>query len=181
MKKKILLSLIILPFICGLAAFTLLLYPRTDLQPLPDSLISFASPQGQNLFVNADAKSDFDELAENFKTQWLKSYCGVASAVAVLNAMDVQVTQPTFFNSDTSSVRSRWKVTFTGMTLEAFGALLQAHGAVASVRHGGSFTLDEFREIIVRNFSNDGDYFVVNYQREVLGQDRVGHISPLSA
>ena len=34
---------------------------------------------------------------------------------------------------------------------------------------------------MIRNLSTPGDYLVVNYQREVLGQNKVGHISPLAA
>jgi hypothetical protein len=35
--------------------------------------------------------------------------------------------------------------------------------------------------VVERNLSNEDDYLLVNYQREVLGQERVGHISPLAA
>lgn len=180
MKKIILIAVAILPLLGALVVLTLMFYPRTNMQPLPDGLISISSTQGQSLLVDADARSDFDELSKNFESQWLTSYCGVASSVAVLKSLDKPATQPDFFISEASSVRSRWKVTFTGMTLDALGGLLQAYGATASVHHAGSFSFDEFREALVRNLSTDGDYFVVNYQREVLGQGRVGHISPLS-
>jgi hypothetical protein len=37
------------------------------------------------------------------------------------------------------------------------------------------------RAAIERNLSHQGDFVLVNYQREVLGQGRVGLISPLAA
>ena len=73
-------------------------------------------------FTNADAKSDFQKLPENYKSQRLTGYCGVESDVAVLNALDVGVTQPTFLSSDASNVTSRWKVIFKGMNLNLLAA-----------------------------------------------------------
>jgi hypothetical protein len=180
MKKKIAAAIAVL--VIGIfAALFFKLYPRTDILALPDELISVSSEQGQRMLLDADARSDFDELSENFEPQWLKSYCGVATSVAVLKSLGKSVTQQDFFSSETSDVRSRWTVTFTGMTLDALGGLLEAHGASVTVRYADSVGLDEFRESMVRNLSTDDDYIVVNYQREVLGQRKVGHISPLSA
>jgi hypothetical protein len=67
------------------------------------------------------------------------------------------------------------------MTLEALGGLLAAHGAEVTVHHADSFDAAAFREVVARNLARPGDYLIVNYQRQALGQAASGHISPLAA
>jgi len=47
--------------------------------------------------------------------------------------------------------------------------------------YGDELSLEAFRELVKSNLSRDGDFLLVNYQCEVLGQSRVGHISPVGA
>lgn len=157
------------------------LQPHPDPRELPEKLISVVTPEGQVLLAKADATTDYPLLAENFSPQDLKSFCGVASGSAVLGALGRDISQGDFFSSDASRVRSRLSVTLGGMTLSNLADLLRAHGALVSEHHADSFSVDEFREAVSRNLAQPGDYLVVNYQREVLGQNRVGHISPLAA
>jgi hypothetical protein len=105
----------------------------------------------------------------------------VASGVAVLGALGVQVTQQRYFSDAAAEVRPRWRVALTGMTLDALGGLLEAHGAAVAVHHADSFDAGDFREVVVRNLAQPGDYLIVNYQRQSLGQVGGGHISPLAA
>ena len=67
------------------------------------------------------------------------------------------------------------------MSLADLAALLDAHGVETHVRYASDSTVDDFRAAVQRNLSNEGDFVVVNYQREGLGQGRMGHISPLAA
>lgn len=59
--------------------------------------------------------------------------------------------------------------------------LLESRGLEVRKLHGDELSLEEFRELVKSNLSREGDYLLVNYQREVLGQSRVGHISPVGA
>ncbi len=133
------------------------------------------------MLKDADANADYTPLSEHFQPQWLKSYCGVASKVAVLTSLGETTSQLEFVTSDTAAVRSRWRVTFTGMTLDALGGLIAAHGAKVAVHHADSFDLQTFRHAISRNLSQSDDFLIVNYDRALLGQIPKGHISPLSA
>lgn len=157
------------------------LQPQIDPQPLPAALIADDSVQGRSLLEGADALADYQPLSDSFEHQSLISFCGVASGVTVLNAMGRDLTQRSFFTDDTDTVRSRFEVVFGGMSLPELAGLFEAHGTDVTFHHAESSTLEEFRAAIERNLSNEGDFLVANYEREVLGQGRVGHISPLAA
>lgn len=65
----------------GLAWWSL--QPRVDPLELADGLISLSESRGQSLLEHADAKTDYVLLSENFESQELRSFCGVASGVTV--------------------------------------------------------------------------------------------------
>jgi hypothetical protein len=157
------------------------LVPQESQLPLPEGLIASDSPEGQALLGSADFLADYPKLAAAWQAQQLVSYCGVASGVIVLNALGEPANQFNFFNDDTDSVRSRLQVTFGGMSLAELAGLLAARGADVASIHGDQLTLEEFRQLVKTNLAREGDYLLVNYQREALGQGRVGHISPVGA
>ena len=157
------------------------LQPRLEPRPLPDDLVAVTADRGQVLLAQASAAADYGPLSKHFEPQSLKSYCGVASGVAVLSAIGLDVDQDSFFNSEAEQVSPRISVMLGGMSLGELAGLLRAHGAVVNVHHADEFTLGEVRDAVAANLSTERDYLVVNYQREVLGQPRVGHISPLAA
>jgi hypothetical protein len=158
-----------------------LLQPRPEPRPLPAGIISATTPDGQALLVGAEASADCPLLAGSFEPQSLKSFCGVASGAMVLSALGRDVTQGSFFTGDARRMRSRLRVTLGGMTLTDLAELLRAHGARVSIHHADAFTVEQFRAVVSQNLSRPDDFLLVNYQREVLGQKRVGHISPLAA
>lgn len=99
----------------------------------------------------------------------------------MLGAFGTPTTQGDFFTDEASTVRSRFKVTFGGMSLSNLVGLLNAHGLKTSVHYADEFSTAEFRAAVEQNLATDNDYLLVNYQREALGQGRVGHISPQAA
>jgi hypothetical protein len=157
------------------------LQPNPEPRPLPAGMVSVVTAEGRALLGAAESSADFAPLLENFEEQNLKSYCGVASSVTVLSAMGRDVSQSSFFTDDASRVRSRLTVMLGGMTLTDLADLLRAHDVRVSIRHADSFSVEQFRDVVARNLAQSDDFLLVNYQREVLGQSRVGHISPLAA
>lgn len=149
--------------------------------PLPAGLVSATSQDGQNLLDASDFTADYAALSEAWEPQALVSYCGVASGVTVLNAFGDTVDQLSFFDDRTDAVRSRIQVTVGGMSLAELAGLLEARGLEVNRVHGDEVTVEAFREVIRSNLSTERDYLLVNYQRQALGQGRVGHISPLGA
>ncbi len=69
-----------------------------------------------------------------------------------------------------------------GYQLNQFDELLRAHGLVTrSVIVDATMTDEEIRTEMVANLERPGDFVVVNYRREEVGQRGGGHISPLGA
>lgn len=157
------------------------LQPVEAPRPLPDSLIGMDDPRGRSLLQAADARADHARLGPHFRPQRLRSYCGVASSVMVLRALGRPVTQDQFFDDAASAVRSRLAVSLGGMSLDQLGALLRAHGLTAEIRYADAVDIAELRAAVLSNLADPDDFLLVNYQRAALGQDRVGHISPLGA
>lgn len=182
--KKILIGLALLLVIVplGFAGYVWYrLQPQAMDLALPEGLVAIDTPEGQALMAAAECAADFPTLSRAWEAQELVSYCGVATGVTVLKALGEPANQFNFFNADTDAVRTRMQVTFGGMSLPQLSGLLRARGLDAAMLHGDQLTLAEFRRLVLENLCREGDYLLVNYQREVLGQGRVGHISPLGA
>jgi hypothetical protein len=180
---------ILLIFGTGLSVFTWKAFspPSVDRLPLPKTLVSLESPEGQQLLNQSNIKQDFQPLSAHIETQKRPAYCGVASSVTVLNALGSKrqeyrpLTQDTFFDGKTQSIRSSYAITFSGMTLDELAALLRSHNVKVEVYYASETTLNQFRTQAKANLGRSGDYIIVNYQRSVLGQGKSGHISPLAA
>ena len=91
------------------------------------------------------------------------------------------MSQDDVFSPEAVAVRSRLRTFFTGMPLEALAATLRADGTQAAAIHAGDATEAAFRDVVRRNASTPGDYLVINYHREALGQQGGGHFSPVGA
>jgi hypothetical protein len=153
-------------------------------------MVALDSPEGQRLFEEAEARADYWSLSEQYVTQRSGNFCGVASGVMVLAALQVPAprddslgasvyTQDNFFNECGRRVLS--PTLMPGMTLDQLVDLLQCHPAKAHAVHAADTTLAEFRALAARNLATPGDYVVVNYDRAGVGQEHMGHISPLGA
>ncbi len=69
-----------------------------------------------------------------------------------------------------------------GYQLRQFDELLRAHGLVTRAVVVDDLKTDaQIRADLVDNLSRGGDYVIVNYRREAVGQRGGGHISPLGA
>jgi hypothetical protein len=156
--------------------------PSPHQLPLPSELIAFDSAAGRDL-LDPGFLADHAPLIGTFESQTRRAFCGVASSVVVLNALGATdtLTQTSFFTPEATRVRTSLEVTLAGMTLAELAALLRAHGADVTTQFASDTTLDDFRSVARRNLATPGDFLLVNYEREALGQIRSGHISPLAA
>ncbi|HTQ48667.1 MAG TPA: phytochelatin synthase family protein [Polyangiaceae bacterium] len=173
-----------------LAASTLARGAAAQHRPLPTTLVALDSTEGQRLFEEADARADYWNLSEQYVTQRSGNFCGVASGVMVLGALQVTApmddqlgapafTQDSFFNECARRVLS--PTLMPGMTIDQLADLLQCHPATAHAVHAADTTLADFRALAAKNLATAGDYLIVNYDRAGLGQEHMGHISPLGA
>jgi hypothetical protein len=167
---------------------------RAQQAPLPPSLIALDSAEGRRLLVTSDANDDFFHLANQWVSQQLGSFCGVASSVMVLNALQLPApavnewtpynafTQDNVFDGPASNVLTAQTVSHGGMTVDQLGHFIEAHGGVrVRVVHASDSTLDAFRTLAIQNLREAGNYVVINYNRSGVGQEPMGHISPLGA
>lgn len=155
--------------------------------------MSLESPEGERLFAQAAARSDYLALSARYVTQQTQGFCAVASAVMALNALQVLApavpawdpfhafTQDNVFNAAARRAYPAQAVNRGGMTLDQLADLLRCHPAQARVVHASDTTLDEFRREAERVLAAPGDFLIVNYDRAGLGMETMGHVSPLGA
>jgi hypothetical protein len=175
----------------GLAAQMCFQSPARGQVPV---LIPLQEPQGQDLLIGSRERADYGPLAEQFLSQANLAYCGVASAVMVLNSLAVPAptvagygpyrfwTQTNVFDPPASRAYVQAdRVAREGMSLEQLHGLLASHGLVVERHHGEGLSLEQFRNLLRRNLIDPGDRLLVNYHRPSVGQAGGGHIAPIAA
>lgn len=175
----------------GLVATTVL----ASATPASPSLIPLAEPEGQHLLMEANARMDYGPLAQWFETQANLGFCGVASAVMVLNSLAVPAplvpgyrfyrfwTQTNAFTIPGSKGFVQPEiVSREGMTLAQLqGWLAQNPFLIVERFHGDRLSLAQWRELLNQSLKDPKDRLLVNYERSSLGQAIGGHISPVAA
>jgi len=166
---------------------------RTEALPLPVNLINLTSAEGMQLFLESSALRSYLPLANNFVTQEKLTYCGVASTVMVLNALQVPApactqfgsyrtfTQDNLLNERTDAVVPRDTIAWKGMTLDQVGEILSLFPVHVEVHHAATASLQEFRDLACVYLGQPDHAVIVNYLRQTIGQERGGHVSPLAA
>lgn len=170
--------------------------PDADLAPpgrtLAAGLVRLDAPEGSDLLFESEARAAFLPLIAHFETQKSQTHCGLASIVMVLNALEVPAptatygsyrvfTQDNVLNGLTDSIISNRAVARKGMSIEAVARVLEVYGVAADTHLAGASSLEAFRKLAVEYLSSPGRHVIVNYSRSVMGQEGVGHISPLGA
>lgn len=160
--------------------------------PLPEPLTALPSPAGQALLRDSEALADYVPLSSQFVTQSNQAFCGVASVVMVLNALDIPAplapawdrgyfTQENVFNDQTEAVIPQSVIARQGLTLAELAGIVESYPVQADIYYGSDVSLDEFRRLVRANLETPDNYVLINYLRRAIGQERGGHISPLGA
>ncbi len=157
------------------------------------ALIYWGSPAGKALHSRIPAEADYWQLIPNFAVQSTQSYCSVASAITVLNAMPINkpvdpmyapyvyFTQSNFFTPEVSKIISAQTVLEMGMTRGEMLKVLTAEGVHATTVAGDIIKEKALRTLLKKALGDDGQYVLVNYLRAKLGQEGAGHWSVLAA
>ncbi len=121
---------------------------------LPDRLIDFRSPQGEALLLETKAIEAYFPISAAFVTQKTQAYCGVASMVMALNAIEVPApvspeykpyatfTQDNLLDDRTDVILPRAVLDRQGMTLDQLGKLLGLFPVGVEVHHAATGGLD---------------------------------------
>ena len=160
--------------------------------PLP-TVIYWDSAAGKALRARMPADADYWQLAPTFSVQITQSYCSVASAITVLNAMPIPkpvdptyapyayFTQSNFFTPEVAKIISPQTVLAIGMTREQMAATLSCQGVKAISIAGDTLTEENLRTLLKKALGDDGQFVLANYFRANLGQVGGGHWSALAA
>jgi hypothetical protein len=162
-----------------------------------DELVYFLTPESETLFAGASEKADFWPLIASFVSENKETFCGVASSVMVLNALNIPAPlSPSwypnnFWNQDNiftlpvlQNVESVQMIEEEGLTLDQVSVLLQKSGAKTVRTFASDSTLEKFRQDAIAALKDGNSFLVVNVAREVLGQGEIeggGHVSPIGA
>ena len=157
-------------------------------------LVPITLPEGTNLLQRSRSVSDYGQLSQAFLTQSSLTYCGVASAVMILNSLDTKApladgyrgyrfwTQDNIFlMNEAQELIDPELVNRQGLTLHQLANLLSSNGVSVSKLHGDRIVLPVLRSLLRKSLSDPSDRLIVNYDRRSLGQKGGGHFSPLAA
>lgn len=157
------------------------------------ALVYWDTPEGRILRARMPADADYWDLIPNFAQQINQSYCGVASAITVLNSLPVKkpvdpsytpyayFTQANFFSHAVSKVIDAQTVRAQGITREEMANALTRLGVSTETVSGDALTDDSLRTLLKSALGPDGRFVLVNYFRGTLGQVGGGHWSALGA
>jgi Phytochelatin synthase len=157
------------------------------------AVVYWDSAEGKTLRARIPTDADYWELIPAFAVQNTQSYCSVASAITVLNAMPIKkpvdpayapyayFTQRNYFTSDVIKIISPQTVLEIGMTREQMAETLAAQGVRAKSIAGDTLNDDGLRTLLQKALTDDGQFVLANYLRANLGQVGGGHWSVLAA
>lgn len=157
------------------------------------AVVYWDSAEGKTLRARMPADADYWQLSPNFAAQITQSYCSVASAITVLNAMPIKkpvdptyapyayFTQSNFFTPEVEKIISPQTVLAQGMTREEMAKTLSSQGVSARSIAGDTLDDDALRGLLKKALGDDGQFVLANYYRASLGQVGGGHWSALAA
>jgi hypothetical protein len=157
------------------------------------TVIYWNTETGKAIRARMPADADYWQLAPVFVAQKTQSYCAVASAVTVLNALPIKrpvdpvyapyayFTQHDFFTPAVSRIIDAETVLKQGMTREQMAETLRAQGVHAKSIAGDTLDDAGLRALLQKALGNDGRFVLANYLRQSLGQVGGGHWSALAA
>jgi len=175
------------------AILYILLSPPSILAGTEPDVTYWDTAAGRALRARIPADADYWQLIPNFAVQMTQSYCAVASAVTVLNAMPITkpidptyapyayFTQSNFFTADVARIISPQTVLAIGMTREQMAETLARHNVTAKSIAGDTLDDNSLRTLLRQALGDDGQYVLANYLRANLGQVGGGHWSVLAA
>ena len=173
-------------------------WDRSLLEVPPASLaIALNSSEGVSILTNSKTLSSpyWKTAALHLITQMSQSYCAIASAVTILNGLEISRgsapidpaydpyaywTQENIFNNCTNEVITPAFISTHGVTMDQLSAILACHNISSDVVHSNETSLQGFRNTIITKMKG-GNPILLNFHRPELGEHGGGHFSPIVA
>ena len=161
--------------------------------PVPSNLIAFDSATGIKLLKQSQHKVAFWKLMPYFTTEKGLAFCGIASAVMVLNALNIEppltpehapyriFNQDNFFNAKTLKITTPAMVNYHGVSLAEMSQALDTFAIKATSTYGSKITEKGFRKAAIAAVDSTHQFILVNFCRKYINEKGCGHFSPLAA
>ena len=172
---------------------SILLFASFSATAAEPTLIYWNSDAGKVLRARIPADADYWQLSPWFAEQINQTYCSVASAITVLNAMPIKkpvdpvyapnayFTQSNYFTPEVIKVISPKTVLEQGMTRDEMTKTLISQGVKAKSIAGDAVDDKALRTLLQKALGDDGQFVLVNYLRSAVGQAGGGHWSVLAS
>lgn len=154
--------------------------------------VPLTDKKGIEMFLQSEYRDSYWPLSQYYEQQ-RKRYCGIASAVMVLNALDIPrpkiwegststlFTQDNFFSDAVCKQIKKEAVDAKGVTLAELSQTIKAHGVHAETVYANTLTVESFRELLKRYLVETDRFVIANYSRDIIQKQGGGHISPIAA
>ncbi|HEX2548658.1 MAG TPA: phytochelatin synthase family protein [Gammaproteobacteria bacterium] len=158
---------------------------------LPNNLINLSSQDGTYFFKKSLNENTL-KLLSHFVTQKTNTYCGIASAVMILNAAEVSppldsnhsphhyFTQENFFSNSLKKIIFEEEVKTKGISLKKLSDAIQTHGLKTKIYYANVLNENKFRQIL-KDAILKKQFIIINFLRSKLNQNGGGHHSPIAA
>lgn len=169
---------------------TTILYCHADEEPLT---IPLEYGPATEMLAESENLDKFWTLFRYFDSQITPTFCGVASATMILNALDVSdpknnppstrygTQEQRFFTEAVSEIIDIEAVRKGGLALGELEVALKTFEIEVQAYHASDVDIDTFRLMMQNAFAEPRTYIIVNYNRQELGQKGSGHHSPIGA
>lgn len=169
------------------------LFCLLTISSLTATTIPFLPGVGVHYFLNSDYRGNYWLLSRFFETQINNTFCGVASSVMVLNALEIDrthqaqfgkynlFTQQTFFTDAVDAVIPKDLVKKQGMTLDELSRALETYDVTAIPYFAEATSISTFREQLTSTLRSRSRFIICNFHRGTLNQKGSGHFSPIAA
>jgi hypothetical protein len=161
------------------------------IETLPDNLINLTGKSGMSL-LKRDLSENTLKLLDQFTTQESVTYCGVASVVMILNAININppvaskyqpyryYTQEDFFTEKVQKIISQQEAAIIGITLEQLGKIIETFNLKTKIYYANELDESTFRKTLQMALAKQ-QFVIVNFLRTGLHEKGGGHHSPLAA
>jgi len=159
-------------------------------RPLPAPSVELSSMRGTILFSEAlqdGTARCFFRLMEQLHTQNEPEYCGLATLVTVLNALNIDPHRRwkgnwRFYSEEIlECCEPLSKVKEDGINFDKLAGLARCNGLQVDAVRATETTLESFRKVVIEASQSETFSLALAYSRKVLNQTGSGHYSPMGA
>ncbi len=158
-----------------------------------EAIFYWNSPESMSLQKKLPQTADLWQLMPRMVTQKNQTYCGIASAVIVLNTLKSNqpgdpmyypyhyITQDSFFTPAVLPFLAPKSVMMRGSNMSELQQAISSHGVRVQAIGGDSLNPEDLRQFLQEKLNSSEHFVLANYLRTGVHQDGGGHWSVLGA